>query len=262
MCLIAALHALSFCAESEWSDKTKRYKRIIDVDDPKLGELGHGTFGTVYKMKDHKTGDVVAVKMVELSKVDRHGITRREFKRQLKIERETMEKCDNRHIIKYLDYYENQKYLYIVMEFCAGGDLQEFISENGGRLKQRVARNFSSQISMALLHMKSVDIVHRDLKPENIVLTESTENAILKITDFGTAKTKRYDAASKATILKTYTGTPDYMAPEVSSKGGVSDHEIYDSTGNVLFSLCFTHLLIYRPFRGLFSVHYNLCALS
>ena len=221
---------------NKWSDKKKRYKRIIDEDDETLGKLGHGTFGAVYKMKDQKENKVVAVKQVELRKVSQYGITIREFKRQLKIERETMAKCDHRHIIKYLDYYETKKFLYIVMEYCSGGNLQEFIVENGGSLKESVAQNFSAQISQALLYMRSKDIVHRDLKPENIVLTESTEKALIKITDFGTAKTKRYDTKSKATILKTYTGTPDYMAPEVSSKGGVSDHKIYDSSGNVILS--------------------------
>ena len=221
-------------------DKQKRYKRIIHYndDDEDVGLLGHGTFGEVYKAHDQKTGVIVAVKRVKLSKLEDHGLTIREFKRQIKTEKETMEKCDSPHIVKLLDYYEKGgktgKLVYIVMEYCPGGNLKDFISAQRG-LKESVARGFACQIKEALISMRSLDIVHRDLKPENIVLTERTERAILKITDFGTATVKRYDQQTGATILKSFVGTHGYMAPEVRSKNGVADDSIYNSTGNVLF---------------------------
>lgn len=144
-----------------------------------------------------------------------------------------MEKCSSPHIIRYLDYYESKMCLYIVMEYCAGGNLKDFISQKDAPLKPIVAQNFAIQIKEALITMKSNDIVHRDLKPENIVLSEATEKAIIKVTDFGTARFKTYDQNDK-TVLQTYAGTPSYMAPEIQSKDGVNDHQIYNSTGSVL----------------------------
>ena len=229
--------------------KTTRYQRIVEQDDEKLGELGHGTFGVVYKAEDQVSKvngghGVVAVKRMEWKKVQRQVPDPREFMRQFKLERQTMKKCDSRYIVKYLDYYQANKNLYFVMEYCPGGNLSDFISQNGGTLKQTVARYFSGQISEALVYMKSMDIVHRDLKPENIVLTESTDKATLKITDFGTAKFKRYDANTGGTVLKTFAGTPGYIAPEIMFKKGVSDDQVYDSSGNVQLSFSLSLLFI------------------
>jgi serine/threonine protein kinase len=69
-----------------------------------------------------------------------------------------------------------------------------------------------SQIAAALRYLYIHGIIHRDLKPQNIMLTERSENAILKIVDFGLAK--RYEVAS-GDLFETTCGTPIYMAPEL-----------------------------------------------
>ena len=220
-----------FIVCTEWGGKSKmlRYQKLDDI--------GSGAFGTVYKMKDQATGNIVAVKKVDLSKL-RHArrklnVDRRQLMMKILKEKEVMQKCKHPHIVKLLDEYKNgNKELYIVMEFCSGGNLAEFIDDHG-RMRERIVQTFAWQIKEALLHLKSVNVMHRDLKPENILLTtKDPEDAILKLTDFGesTFKNKTDDGR---TMHKTAAGTGMYMAPEMLKKQNISDHNTYGSEGDV-----------------------------
>jgi serine/threonine protein kinase len=74
------------------------------------------------------------------------------------------------------------------MEYCAGGDLFGYIEKRGFALKEDQARNFINKICIAVFYLHSYGIIHRDLKPENIMMTDDTENANLKLLDFGLSK--------------------------------------------------------------------------
>jgi serine/threonine-protein kinase ULK/ATG1 len=97
-----------------------------------------------------------------------------------------------------------------VLEFCGGGDMRSFLKEQG-RLSEVAAQRFMRQIASALQCLYRHNIVHRDLKPQNILLTEKSENGIVKLADFGLAK--RYE--SNEDLFETACGTPIYMAPEI-----------------------------------------------
>ena len=224
------LYVLSF--EGLLDDGTPRYKL--------MGVLGSGTFGTVLKMEDQKMGKIVAVKQVELSnsKAKKLGITVRDFKTKFMTEKNVMKKCENSHIVKLLDDYVDGMKLFIVMEYCKGGNLNEFITQHDG-LDEQVAQRFSAQIADALLYLKKVEISHRDLKPDNILLSKKSGDAVLKITDFGESKFKVYDDSGK-TAYKTFAGTGTHMAPEVAVKRGSTLQDTYGSNGNVPLYLCLT----------------------
>ena len=109
--------------------------------------------------------------------------------------------------------FQNQEKLYMVMDFCAGGELFFHLSRYR-RFPERVAKFFAAELTLALEHLHSRDVIYRDLKPENVFLQA---NGHIKLGDFGLAKSGVHDASSGATSM---CGTPEYMAPEVLNKSG------------------------------------------
>lgn len=95
--------------------------------------------------------------------------------------------------------------IYLVLELCEGGDLASFI-RNRGKLPEPLALSFLKQMTDGLKFLNDLKLMHRDLKPANILLTEASENAILKLADFGFI---RY-MAEEAALARTNCGTPLY----------------------------------------------------
>lgn len=233
------IHYLLFCSvhciEDQWSDKTKRYKRIIDLDEEDYGELGSGSFGPVFKMMDQKEKMIVAVKKVELNKLKDLQLNPRQILQKITTGMKVMRECKHVNILKLLDDYKvagpKGKTIYVVTEYCKGGNLRDYMLANGGPLTQTVARNFSKQTRDALLHLKSKGITHRRLCPEKILLSEQSGNAIVKIGGFIFSQFKMEDSV---TAHQTGIGQNNYSAPEMLKKDGVSTPDAYRSNGNVL----------------------------
>ena len=114
------------------------------------------------------------------------------------------------NIVQLFEHFSSQRYIYLVLELCPGGDLSKYIKKRG-RIDEVVTHGFLKQISDGLQFLQSKNVIHRDLKPANILLTEVSDRAILKIADFGFAK-QLVEAASMA---QTPCGSPLYMAPEI-----------------------------------------------
>lgn len=136
------------------------------------------------------------------------------------LEREVMilQKLDHPNIIKFYETYQDKKYLYIVMEYCAGGELIHHIIQKN-HLSEDEARAIMFKILSAINYMHKRKVVHRDLKPENVLFLDSSENSELKIIDFGLsniAKVEGKDNILEESVnLHTRVGTPHYVAPEV-----------------------------------------------
>ena len=165
------------------------------------GVLGNGNYSVVRRGIDLETSENVAVKVI-----DRRKLTK-DDELSLKIEVEVLQKLDHPNIIKMYGWYAEGKQYFIVTELMNGGELfdrivkKEFYSEVDA---QKVVRTLATVIK----YMHDKGIVHRDLKPENILLTDSSENAEIKIADFGFAR-------PVAAGLSTACGTPGYVAPEI-----------------------------------------------
>eukprot|EP00731_Ephydatia_muelleri_P015693 Em0009g117a len=168
-----------------------------------LYKLGSGTFATVYKaQKKDPTRNEVAVKVIERSRLNRASM------QNLLTEIEVMKDLGHPHIVKLLDFEWDDSSIYLVMEFCAGGDLSRFIKSKK-TLSEAFARKFLRQLALALQFMRSKGIAHMDLKPQNLLLTEERK-PVLKIGDFGMAQhLSAEDSASS------FRGSPLYMAPEI-----------------------------------------------
>ena len=117
------------------------------------------------------------------------------------------------NIIKTYEIFENEKYYYIIMDYCKGGELFDYIVKKG-RLNEEETSFFFYQIINGLEYIHSKNIVHRDLKPENLLLTDKNK---LKIIDFGLSNYFNLNKENKTKLLKTPCGSPCYAAPEMVS---------------------------------------------
>uniref|UniRef100_A0A8C1JSL3 Si:dkey-16p21.7 n=1 Tax=Cyprinus carpio TaxID=7962 RepID=A0A8C1JSL3_CYPCA len=149
----------------------------------------------------------------------------------MQVEREIaiLKLIEHPHVLKLYDVYENNKYLYLVLEHVSGGELFDYLVKKG-RLTPKEARKFFRQIISALDFCHSHSICHRDLKPENLLLDEKNN---IRIADFGMASLQVGDS-----LLETSCGSPHYACPEVI-RGEKYDGRRADvwSCGVILFAL-------------------------
>ncbi|CAK9164108.1 unnamed protein product [Ilex paraguariensis] len=196
--------------------------------------LGQGTFAKVYYARSLKTGQSVAIKVVDKEKVLRVGLVD-----QIKREISVMRLVRHPNIVQLFEVMATKAKIYFVMEYAKGGELFDKVAK--GKLKEDVARKYFQQLINAVDFCHSRGVYHRDLKPENLLLDE---NENLKVSDFGLsafAESKRQDG-----LLHTTCGTPAYVAPEVINRKGYDGvkADIW-SCGVILFVL----LAGYLPFH-------------
>ncbi|XP_037766482.1 serine/threonine-protein kinase ULK3 isoform X3 [Chelonia mydas] len=189
--------------------------------------LGSGTYATVYKAYRKKNArEVVAIKCVNKKSLNRASVE------NLLTEIEILKTIRHPHIVELKDFQWDSDNIYLIMEFCAGGDLSHFIRTRK-ILPEKVARLFLQQLACALKFLHDRNISHLDLKPQNILLS-SVENPHLKLADFGFAQ--YMSPWDEKHMLR---GSPLYMAPEMVC------HRQYDarvdlwSVGVILYEALF-----------------------
>ncbi|XP_055832176.1 serine/threonine-protein kinase ATG1t isoform X1 [Solanum dulcamara] len=213
----------------------------MEADRPTIGEykltckLGGGSSSTVWKAEQRTTGKVVALKQIDLLRLTR------QLKNCLDCELSFLSSVEHPNIIRLFDFFQAENSIFLVLEFCAGGDLAAYI-RNHGRVQEGVARKFVKQIVGAGLEvLRMHQIIHRDLKPENILLSTMENDPILKIADFGLSR-----MLNPNDLAETVCGSPFYMAPEILQFKKYDDKVDMWSLGAILFEL----LNGYPPFRG------------
>lgn len=204
---------------------TPRGMRSKSIGHYILGKtIGEGTFGKV-KLGTHiLTGEKVAVKILEKERiVDVADVER--VAREIHI----LKLVQHPHIIQLYEIIETPRQLYLIMEFCSGGELFDHIVEQG-RVKEAEASRFFHQIMAGVEQIHRMNVVHRDLKPENLLLDEQKN---IKIVDFGLSNTYQ-----DGQLLKTACGSPCYAAPEmVAGQRYVPSRCDVWSCGVILFAL-------------------------
>lgn len=203
-----------------------------------LEVIGSGSFGTVRKCRHIKNGQLFAVKTINKQRIENVDSLRNEI--------ELLCRVKHPHIIDLVDVYEDESSLHIVTELCTGGELYDRVIEKAdspsGHFDEQEAACCILDILDAIAYCHDeVKIVHRDLKPENFLLKDRSENAKIKIIDFGLS---RRDNAPKG-VMSTRVGTPYYVAPEVLKKKYTNKCDIW-SIGVISYIL----LCGFPPFTG------------
>uniref|UniRef100_A0A182N2K5 Mitogen-activated protein kinase kinase kinase kinase n=1 Tax=Anopheles dirus TaxID=7168 RepID=A0A182N2K5_9DIPT len=172
-----------------------------------IHKIGSGTYGDVYKAKKLQSNDLAAIKVIKLEPGDDIQIIQQEIL--------MMRDCRHSNIISYYGSYMRHDKLWICMEYCGGGSLQDIYQVTGPLTELQIAY-MCRETLRGLSYLHSMGKIHRDIKGANILLTERGD---VKLADFGVS------AQITATINKrrSFIGTPYWMAPEVAAverKGG------------------------------------------
>lgn len=136
-------------------------------------------------------------------------------------------------VIRMEEIVDTPKAVYIVLELMEGGELFERI-KNKGRLSEECAKLIFYQVVLAVSYLHDRGITHRDLKPENILLASHADVTIAKVSDFGLSK-----LVDAQTMMKTFCGTPMYVAPEILStigRGSYTNQVDVWSLGVILYA--------------------------
>lgn len=169
-------------------------------------EIGRGKYSQVYKGRKKFMIHFVAVKSTE--KCQREKVM---------TEVELLSGLRHPNVIEYLNCYETRNHLWVIFEYCAGGDLLRLLKQDS-RLPEDRVRIFGRQICAGLLHIHSRGIIFCDLKPSNILFTE---DEVLKLSHFGQALRVEAVNNSGPSGPGRRHGTAQYMAPELFSEAGL-----------------------------------------
>uniref|UniRef100_A0A0G4FDF9 Protein kinase domain-containing protein n=1 Tax=Chromera velia CCMP2878 TaxID=1169474 RepID=A0A0G4FDF9_9ALVE len=172
------------------------------VDDFNLiRTVGTGSFGRVFlaKLRLKDNSEPYAIKRLKKS-----AIIRQKQVDHVMSEKSVMQSLDHPFITKIGGSFQDQRYVYLIMEYVPGGELFTHLRRQG-RFEDDVVRFYAGQVACIFEYLHKKNLIYRDLKPENILLDAK---GYVKLTDFGFAKHVEY---------RTYTlcGTPEYIAPEV-----------------------------------------------
>ncbi|KAJ7700359.1 Pkinase-domain-containing protein [Mycena rosella] len=220
---------LSSAAASSEDEELRPYVIVSDI--------GKGSFATVYKGYHEDNHHPVAIKTVL-----RQKLSAKLFE-NLQSEIQILKSLSHRHITKLIDIVRTDRNIYLIMEYCAGGDLTNYIKKRGrvesleyvpsegaalqyyphprtGGLDEIVVRSFLRQLARALKFLRHRNLIHRDVKPQNLLLNAAPPEElarghplgvpILKVADFGFAR-----SLPNAMMAETLCGSPLYMAPEI-----------------------------------------------
>jgi len=204
------------------AEKSRQKASTIGYYDLGLA-VGEGNFAKVRLATHTLTGEKVAVKIIDKSKLDK--TTAKKLFREVRI----MKLLNHPHIVRLYEVIDTPKELYLIMEYAAGGEIFDYLVAHG-RMKEKEARRHFRQIVSAIDYCHSLHVIHRDLKAENLLLDA---NMNVKIADFGFS-----NQFSPGQRLNTWCGSPPYAAPELFQGKEYSGPEVdIWSLGVVLYVL-------------------------
>ncbi|XP_018569633.1 cGMP-dependent protein kinase, isozyme 1 isoform X3 [Anoplophora glabripennis] len=213
----------------------------IDLRDLKIIKtLGVGGFGRVELVQHKKKSDLVFA-LKYLKKID---IVMQHQQEHVYNEKNIQMACKSPFIVRLYRTYKDNKYIYLLMESCLGGDLWSLLQKQKlRRFDEKEARFIAACVLESFDYLHSRGIIYRDLKPENLLIAA---NGYIKLTDFGFAK----KISSRGKTF-TFAGTPEYVAPEIVLNRGHDRSVDYWAFGAFIFEL----LTGRTPFRTDDSSH-------
>ncbi|XP_064834954.1 myotonin-protein kinase-like isoform X2 [Oncorhynchus masou masou] len=169
-----------------------------------LKVIGRGTFSEVAVARMHSTQQVYALKIMNKWDMLKRGETA-----CYQEEREVLLKGDRRWITELHYAFQDDNYLYLVMDYYVGGDLLTLLSKFGDRIPEDMAQFYLAEMVMAIDSIHRMGYVHRDIKPDNILLTAEGH---IRLGDFGSCLRVQEDGMVHSSLA---VGTPDYLSPEI-----------------------------------------------
>ena len=163
--------------------------------------LGRGSFSKVKLGTHHKTGEQVAIKILEKKHLDESPQNLQKVEQEIRL----LQLVNHPNILRLLEVIHSRKFLFLVLEYIPGGELFQMLRKQKLSMEQAFA--YFHTVIGAIEYIHNCSICHRDIKPENILLDE---DGSLKVADFGMASLVSGDR-----LLKTSCGSPHYASPEV-----------------------------------------------
>lgn len=187
--------------------------------------IGSGAFSEVWLGRHRVRGTEVAVKEIVMERMGK------KLQESLLSEVFFLRTINHPNIIALHDFIQASGRIYLILENCRGGDLSKHIQRHG-RVPEATAKHFMQQLAAGLQVLRENNVVHRDLKPQNLLLSTSDDNAVLKIADFGFAR-----SLQSRDLAETLCGSPLYMAPEVMQYQKYDAKADLWSVGVILYQL-------------------------
>ncbi|XP_045652846.1 serine/threonine-protein kinase Nek3 isoform X2 [Ursus americanus] len=190
-----------------------------------LRVIGEGSFGRALLVRQESSNQMFAMKEIRLPK----SLSGTQSSRK---EAVLLAKMKHPNIVAFQESFEAEGHLYIVMEYCDGGDLMQKIKHQKGKLfPEDTILNWFTQMCLAVNHIHKKRVLHRDIKSKNIFLTQ---NGKVKLGDFGSARL----LSNPMAFACTYVGTPYYVPPEIWENMPYNNKSDIWSLGCILYELC------------------------
>ncbi|XP_042301521.1 serine/threonine-protein kinase Nek5 isoform X2 [Sceloporus undulatus] len=197
--------------------------------------IGEGSFGKVFLAHGKEDNQLCVIKEISLTKMPRKE------KESSQKEVALLARLKHPNIVTFYTSIQEKNKLYIIMEYCDGGDLMKRIKmQHGVLFEEDKILGWFVQISLGLKHIHDRKILHRDVKAQNIFL--SNNGMIAKLGDFGIART----LSNTMEFARTCVGTPYYLSPEICENKPYNNKTDIWSLGCVLYELC----TLKHPFEG------------
>lgn len=193
---------------SKISNIKNEVKSYSSINIKKGDIIGEGAFGKVYQGFDEETGQIVALKEIDLKKLSIKGLESKLsiFDQEIKI----LSKLNHRNIVKYIRTIKSKENtLQIILEYCIGGSIAKLL-EVYKTFSEPVIKKYTKQILEGLEFLHYNNIIHRDIKGANILVDR---DGICKLSDFGGSKIIVEELEFQ--LQNSFKGTPNWMAPEI-----------------------------------------------
>ncbi|XP_037686929.1 serine/threonine-protein kinase Nek1 isoform X13 [Choloepus didactylus] len=192
----------------------------------RLQKIGEGSFGKAILVKSKEDGRQYVIKEINISRMS--SKEREESRREVAV----LANMKHPNIVQYRESFEENGALYIVMDYCEGGDLFKRINAQKDILFQEdQILDWFVQICLALKHVHDRKILHRDIKSQNIFLTK---DGTVQLGDFGIARVLN----STVELARTCIGTPYYLSPEICENKPYNNKSDIWALGCVLYEMC------------------------
>ncbi|XKL62885.1 hypothetical protein PGB90_002718 [Kerria lacca] len=186
--------------------------------------LGRGKFGRVYLAREKNTHYMVAIKLLIKSELLKHGM-----QHQVIREIEIQTHLSHPHILPLLTYFQDDKRIYLVLEFASGGELfKQLQNQHNQRFSEATSAKFIDQVADAIDYCHKNKVIHRDIKPENLLLTATGD---IMLADFG------WSVHAPCSKRKTMCGTVDYLPPEMIENRAYNEKVDYWCVGVLCYEL-------------------------